>query len=311
MFEKNYKFHVVSEKKKKVLIDSDVRNEVDDQFAIMLALMTPMFDVQGVIAAHFGEDRVKHSMQESYSELLRLFRMANIPDEVPVAHGCSKKITLSGEKGYFGNKNISCEKSEGVQLILNSVKRLLPNEKLYIAALGPLTDIATAYLVDPAISNRIVVIWNGGADYPDGGMEFNLVNDILAANVVFSSDIEVWQIPTHTYGLPRVSFAELQQKVYPCGDIGQYLFNNVINFCDEMKKNPNWPLPESLDICDLTVIGLLMQEHLGDFEYRMAPFIDQEMFYHNSNNRPIRVYREINYRYILEDFFAKLNINYV
>lgn len=48
MFEENYLFHVPEQKRIKVILDSDVRNEVDDQFAIMHALMTPKFDVRGV-----------------------------------------------------------------------------------------------------------------------------------------------------------------------------------------------------------------------------------------------------------------------
>lgn len=37
MFEENYLFHVPEQKRIKVILDSDVRNEVDDQFAIMHA----------------------------------------------------------------------------------------------------------------------------------------------------------------------------------------------------------------------------------------------------------------------------------
>lgn len=65
MFEENYDFYVPQEKRIKVILDSDVRNEVDDQFAIMHALMTPKFDVRGVIAAHFGHDRIRESMEAS------------------------------------------------------------------------------------------------------------------------------------------------------------------------------------------------------------------------------------------------------
>ena len=56
----------------------------------------------------------------------------------------------------------------------------------YIGVLGPMTDIASALMLEPAIASRIIIVWNGGNIYPNGGMEFNLVNDITAANIVLS-----------------------------------------------------------------------------------------------------------------------------
>ena len=65
---------------------------------------------------------------------------------------------------------------------------------LYIAFLGPLTDMASALLLCPEIAEKNVrVIWIGGRDWPSGGWEFNLQNDVHAANVVFRSKVELWQ----------------------------------------------------------------------------------------------------------------------
>jgi inosine-uridine nucleoside N-ribohydrolase len=66
---------------------------------------------------------------------------------------------------------------------------------LYVLFLGPLTDLASAYLQEPRIANRLTAIWIGGGAYPSGSIEFNLSNDIHAANVVFSSPIPLWQVP--------------------------------------------------------------------------------------------------------------------
>ena len=82
---------------------------------------------------------------------------------------------------------------------------------------GPLTDIASAYLMEPRIAKRLTVIWIGGGLYPDGGEEFNLGNDIHAANVVFESDMEVWQVPKNVYEMMPVTLAELELRVRPCG----------------------------------------------------------------------------------------------
>lgn len=308
MFEGNYLFHVPKEKRIKVILDSDVRNEVDDQFAIMHALMTPKFDVRGVVAAHFGHDRIQNSMEASYEELQQVLRHAGLEGRVRIARGSAEALKVE-QKGYFGN--IPPYDNEGVRLIIDEAMALAPGEKLYIGVLGPMTDIASALMLEPAIESRIIIVWNGGNVYPNGGMEFNLVNDITAANIVMQSKAEVWQIPTRVYAKPRVGLAEMQLKVYPCGDIGKFLFNEVVDFFEEMKKVPDWPRAESLDICDLAVIGLMMEEHNYCYRWQQAPHIDEDMFYReNPENRPIRVYEDIDGRYIVEDFFSKLKINY-
>lgn len=302
-----YLFTVPENKKIKVIIDSDVRNESDDQFAIVHALMTPMFNVRGIIASHFGHDRIQDSMEASWEELQRVLTYSGFLGKVTAVKG--SPTWLEKSKGFFAGTTPF--DNDGVRLIINEAMACKPGEKLYIGVLGPMTNVASALLLEPAIEEKIIVVWNGGGVYPHGGPEFNLTNDIVAANIVLSSKTEIWQIPTKVYAAPRVSLAEMQQKVYPCGEIGKYLFTQTIEFLELMKDYKEWPRPESLDICDLCVIGLLMEEHNYCYTYKQAPFVGEDMYYRvEPSNRPIRVYEEIDARYILEDFFAKLAINY-
>ncbi len=303
-----YRFEVVPTKRKRVIIDTDTRNEVDDQFAVLHALMTPMFDIKGIIATHFGHDRIEDSLEASYQELQKVLEYSGYAGKVKAVRGAETGITKERD-GFFSN--LKCKETDGSRLIVEEAYACKLGEKLYIGVLGPLTNVATAIHLHPEIIEKLIVVWNGGGLYPDGGPEFNLVNDILAANVVFRSDVEVWQVPTKVYALPRASLAELQCKVLPHGEIGKFLFEEVLLFFEEMQNNPGWPLPESLDICDLTVIALLMEEHKYCYTYETAPFITNEMYYRtNKQNRPIRVYTELDGRYVLEDFFCKLSLNY-
>jgi purine nucleosidase len=56
-------------KRRRVIIDTDAKNEADDQFAIVHALLSPSLDVRGLIAAHFGTSRSNRSMDESREEI--------------------------------------------------------------------------------------------------------------------------------------------------------------------------------------------------------------------------------------------------
>ena len=62
----NYRFDVPEEKIVRVIVDTDAKNEADDQFAIVQALLSPKFENVGFIAAHFGTDRFVDSMERSY-----------------------------------------------------------------------------------------------------------------------------------------------------------------------------------------------------------------------------------------------------
>ena len=50
----SYAFRVPDKKRVRVIIHSDAKNEADDQYAIAHALMTPGFDIRGIIAGHFN-----------------------------------------------------------------------------------------------------------------------------------------------------------------------------------------------------------------------------------------------------------------
>jgi hypothetical protein len=55
--------------RRRVIVDTDAKNEADDQFAIVHALLSPSLDVRGLIAAHFGTSRSTRSMDESRQEI--------------------------------------------------------------------------------------------------------------------------------------------------------------------------------------------------------------------------------------------------
>ena len=102
---------------------------------------------------------------------------------------------------------------------------------LHVAFLGPLTDMASAILMEPRVAQRnLRVVWIGGGHWPVGNREYNLSNDITAANVVARSGIEIWQIPMTVYRRMAVSYAELYERVYDKGAIGKYLVEQLVDW---------------------------------------------------------------------------------
>src|ERR687893_3137701 len=186
---------------RRVILDTDAKNEADDQFAIVHALLSPTLDVRGLIAAHFGTRRSQRSMEESREEIELLLRLMDLTGKVAVADGATTGLV----------DEHTPQDSPGARLIIDESLLASPDDPLFVAFLGPLTDMASAILLDPELVRRnVIVIWIGGVGYGGltsyPGIEFNLSNDIAAANVVFDSGIEIWQVPSSVYSMVSVGY---------------------------------------------------------------------------------------------------------
>ena len=296
MIYQDYAFHVPPEKQVRVITDTDAKNEADDQFCIVQTLLSPRLDNVGFIGAHFGARR-PDGMERSCRELELIFDTMGFDKTGMIFRGAPHALMSDGEP----------VDSEGARLIVREAMKDDPRP-LYVTFLGPLTDLASALLIEPRIAGRLTAIWIGGGPYPHGGVEFNLGNDIRAANVVFRSKVQLWQIPKNVYEMMAVSLAELEYRVRPCGKIGAYL-------CDQLDAHAQEPGPRTSDfrtgeswvLGDSPAVGLLLYEHRFEFDWIQAPCVTQDSAYvPDARNRPIRVYRRIDSRLILEDLYAKL-----
>jgi hypothetical protein len=99
-----------------------------------------------------------------------------------------------------------------------------------------------------------------------------------------------------------VGYAELAERVADKGKIGRYLVDQLIAW------NARLPYPiEHRSLGDSPAIGVMMYPECGFSEWRPGPEFNAAMNYvHTGRNRPVRVYQDIDQRYIHEDFFAKL-----
>lgn len=291
----NYHFSVQEQKKLRIIIDTDAACEADDAFAIAHALMTPRFQIRGIIAEQFVSEDRETSVDKSYDEILKILSLMDISD-VNVYRGV--KLPLTGEQEQ--------PQAEAVDFIIEEALR--QDEKpLYILCQGALTNVAAAINRCPEIQNRFTCVWIGGGFYPQGGWEFNCLNDYHAANRVFRSNVELWQIPMETYSTMQLGYAELQQKVRPQGALGEYLFRQMV----ELGMQAQWVMGESWSLGDSPALGVVLNNGCGRYRIQKAPIVDEHGYYHDCDeNRPIRVYTYVDSRYVLEDFFAKLAINF-
>lgn len=283
--------------KRRVVINSDAKNEADDQFALVHGLLSPTLDVRGLVPAHFGTRRSDRSMAESREEIDLLLDLMGMTDSIAVADGAATAVP---------DEQTPVD-SQGAQLIVTESKLASEDAPLFVAFLGPLTDMASAILLDPEIVNRdVVVVWIGGSGYRgyDFGsrMEFNLSNDIAAANVVFDSGITVWQVPRDVYTKVSVGYAELEEKIGDAGRLGRYLIDQLY----EWNANHHPEPIESRSLGDSPAVSLMLYPHSGNLRVQPAPRFGADGSHLPGSNHPIWVCEQIDVRFLLEDMFAKI-----
>jgi len=231
----------------KLVIDTDAKNEVDDQFAISWALRSKeRFDVEAVYAAPFSHECFQelgyddqsvetvrelngHSespedgMEQSYDEIVKIFDILGEDIDKKVFRGSTSYLEADGKPQY----------SEAAKHLVHLAME--SDEILYVAALGAITNIASAIMIEPKIIEKIVVVWLAGQPlYFGHGYEFNLIQDIRASKLMFECGVPLVLIPCKgVASLISVSEAELKEKFTGKSEIGNYLaqicIDNFVN----------------------------------------------------------------------------------
>lgn len=316
-----YHYTVPAAKHLRVIIDTDCKNEADDQFALTHHLMTPRFDIMAINAVHF---EVRHhdgtSLEKSYQEIMKILRLTGNEGKYRVLRGsqyplrydpaerADDKYLVSGVRPFL--PKVTYEENEASRFLIEEALRPDPRP-LFVVCLGGLTNVATALLMNPEIAGHFTCVWIGGGMPPVGGWEFNLLQDIPAANIVFGSKLDLWQVPKNVYTQIKISLAELQVRVRPHGEIGRYLFEQLVELNEEYGENPTWPEGEMWCLGDQPTVTLLLEANAYDYDVVPAPLFTRDMNYIPcEQNRPIRVFHHVDSRFTLEDFFAKLEINF-
>ncbi|MGN6200109.1 nucleoside hydrolase [Humibacter sp.] len=283
--------------RRRLIIDTDAKNEADDQFAIVHALLSPSLDIAGIVPAHFGDARSRHSMQDSRDEVDLLLRLLD-RDDVVVANGAEHAVPDA----------LTPVDSDGARLIISEARKPGP---LFVIFLGPLTDMASALLLDPSIADNpdLTVVWIGGTPYDEvtGGErrgEFNLSNDVTAANVVFQSRLRVWQIPMTVYRMVGVGYAELDEKVAPHGELGEYLVRQLKEFNAEHVD----PEIEYRSLGDSPAVSVVLNPDGAVWRHRPVHVFGDDARMTNVivEGRSVLVAESVDVRFLLEDMFAKI-----
>ena len=279
----------------RMVLDTDTYNEIDDQFALVYALISPELDVQAVYAAPFHNKRSSgpgDGMEKSYEEILRvLSRLGKDP----------KDFAFKGSTHYLTDLK-KPEKSPAVLDLIRRAKQSSPKDPLYVVAVGAITNVSNALLLDPSIIHNITVVWLGGNGHHwPHQREFNYRQDLNASRVIFDSGVAFVQLPctpivTHF----TTTVPEMERYVQGRGAIGDYLLQI---FKDYKKDHFGW----SKVLWDMTAVAWLVNDRWLPSELGHSPIVtDNYTLSVDRSRHMIRVVIFVHRDPIFRDFFTKL-----
>lgn len=174
-----------------VVLDTDTYNEIDDQFALSYMVKSAeKLTVKAVYAAPFFNEKSvspKDGMEKSYDEILTLLTLLGRADLTA--------NVFRGSEDYLPDEDTPILSPAAEDLAVRAMQ-YTPEKPLYVVAIGAITNVASAILLNPAIRERIVVVWLGGnAHHWTDNAEFNLAQDVAAGRILFGCGVPLVQLP--------------------------------------------------------------------------------------------------------------------
>jgi len=278
-----------------VVLDTDTYNEIDDQFALVYAMLSrEQLDLQAVYAAPFHNNRSNgpgDGMERSYEEILRVFdRLGDKPDG----------LVFRGSTSYLPGPDTAVESPAVADLIARAESAT--DAPLYVLAVGAITNVASAILLKPAIVENIVVVWLGGNPqlWPNAS-EFNLKQDVHASRLMFDCGVPFVHIPcVNVAEHLRTTLPEVQAFARGRGAIGDYL-------CEIYQDYFPDHYARSKVIWDISAVAWVLNPGWVQTVLVHSPILtDQLTWSHNPTRHFIREANRVDRDAIFGDLFRKL-----
>ena len=281
-----------------VVLDTDAFNEIDDQYAIAYLLRSKeKLNTKAIYAAPFLNKKscsAADGMEKSYDEILRILSL--VGEKAPVFKG-SEAFLLDEETPVVSESALDLAKRADLYS---------PECPLYVVAIGAITNVASAILLNPKVAENTVVVWLGGhAHHYHNTKEFNMKQDVAAARAVIKSGVPFVQLPCMgVVSEFTLSKPELEQWFLGKNELADYLTEITLN---EMKKRTDeyW----TKVIWDVTAVAWLLNDEDRFMLSRIitAPLPSYDNLYTDApNGAPMRYVYSIRKDRLLKDLLDKL-----
>ncbi len=241
-----------------LVIDTDTGNEIDDFYAIVRALVEPSFEVRALCSAqyHTQKDAPENTVEISQAfneKILKLMDRKDLPH-------------LRGSNEPLKDPQTPRE-SDAARMIIDLAHSLGDGQKLDITVLGPMTNPASAILMDPAIIPKLRIHAMGLRYNDSTGLwnkdEFNTNNDPVAMDVLLDTGGLELHVMTATASRPLVFYKKEADKHLNICPMGDYLVFRWEDYC----RTKTWHSPFATDkqwiMWDIAIMEALAEPALA------------------------------------------------
>jgi purine nucleosidase len=187
-----------------VVIDTDIGDDIDDAFALALALKSPELKVLGVTTT-FGNTEMRARLVDRYLKAVGR-------SDVPVFAGPATKTDNVMTQAAYAKRDANTKFGDGAGFILRAA--LEHPGQVTLIGIGPLFTVEAAIKRDPAAFKKLkrVVIMGGsvfkgyGADSQGKPKppepEWNILNDPAGLKALLASGVPVFMMPLDSTQVP-------------------------------------------------------------------------------------------------------------
>ncbi len=247
-----------------MVLDTDTKNEVDDQFALTYARRLhergELF-LDAVYAAPFTHDPAPtagEGMEESFEEILKILGLMGVNE--------TEGYVFRGSQSFMDGQAVD---SPAARDLIERAMRFSPEEPLYVVAIGAITNVASAILMAPEIIDRIVVVWLGGTEVHEPfATEYNLMQDREASRIILDCGAPLIQLPCKgVVDKFTTSTSELERFIDGKTAIGSYL-TSLVRDADNGRAY-------SRVIWDVTAVGWIVHPEWYETELIHTPYLTE------------------------------------
>ena len=196
----------------KVILDTDIGDDIDDVFALSLVLTSPELHLLGITSA-WGDTALR-------SRMLDRLLCETGRDDIPVYTGIATKAGAKFSQQPWASQGIEHAHGDAVTFLLDQIRKN-PGE-ITLIAIAPLTNIGAAIDRDPATFRKLkrVVLMGGSVHrgYDDLGYaaprgpsaEYNIAMDIPASKKLFTSGVPIFMMPLDS---TQLKFDEVKRSL--------------------------------------------------------------------------------------------------
>jgi inosine-uridine nucleoside N-ribohydrolase len=252
-----------------VVLDTDIGSDVDDTWALFLALRSPEIDLR-LVTTDQGNTRERARL---VAKLLTLAGRTDIPIGIGIQQSQDALNQAAWMQGYELSSYPGQVHEDGVQALIDTV--MGSAEPVTLIAIGPMPNIAAALVREPRIADKArfvgmqgsLRLGYGGKPAPDA--EWNVKADPAACRAGLGAAWDVTITPLDTCGLVKLTGERYAQVRDSRDPLAVALIENYRVWqaaADWADKDPTIPDRESSTLFDTVAVYLSFSDDLLEME---------------------------------------------